>query len=743
MNIVADINDVFNRVLHNLCGSFDNWSYNGSFWTYNAMAIGLHLLLVTVLLLLTCMLLIWVDKYVRFVDRMSRHLPAMAVVVWLIGIVVYVVGFYGGTLTGLAVVPRAVISSFKMFVVSHDLARVYPVLQRDALYMSVFSLVHFVAAFITFLFIFKMMGYKIRNSWRIRKKLWSGAKIDSLHLFWGVNDASCRMAKEVRQKLSDAVIVFIDIDNEDDEVAQKNSFGNVMNMITLNSRMVERLEEVKGVYVGHCYNGPAVLNDAVMNDSQRNNGKVSVVFNTLNINCIGRMVLKSTCRNFYFLSEDEKQNIAGALVLQQDKALCDGKTTKIYVHARRIALNEVIDHYSQYQGGDEELQLNLKDSSFLAIEALKQNENALPVNCVKVDKKSGVVTTPFTAMVVGFGATGLEAFKFLYEFATFIGPDMKKSPFKCYAIDERMKELAGLVRAKMPAIGEDELTLIDASVDSTVFWDTIKKIVNELNYVVIALNNDNIGLSLAINMFKYALHHRNDNSTKLKIMVRIYDAENMKRMEKVKKQLNNLSTTRNIEMDIFGEENDIYSYPIIIEDKVLKDAMEFHRVYVNEEKSTWNSSFGEAAIDVLMKNKGISRYYAIYDINRQIIQSKSNSLHCRTKMLLMGFDELAMSERLKLYVEYVNKRKSMTTHYECPETDATLLRNIAIVEHERWIAMQKLMGYTYAPKRNYITKQHEYMCEWDGLKEDIQSYDCNVVDTTIKLAYQEALSKSK
>ena len=46
----------------------------------------------------------------------------------------------------------------------------------------------------------------------------------------------------------------------------------------------------------------------------------------------------------------------------------------------------------------------------------------------------------------------------------------------------------------MPAIGEDELSLIQAAVDSEEFWDKVKAIIKELNYVVIALNNDAICL---------------------------------------------------------------------------------------------------------------------------------------------------------------------------------------------------------------------------------------------------------
>ena len=66
-----------------------------------------------------------------------------------------------------------------------------------------------------------------------------------------------------------------------------------------------------------------------------------------------------------------------------------------------------------------------------------------------------------------------------------------------------------------------------------------------------------------------------------------------------------------------------------------------------------------------MTKKKMSRYHAIYDINRRISQNISNSLHSRTKMILMGFGENEQSERLGLFYGYVNSRKDDTTIYEC------------------------------------------------------------------------------
>ena len=119
------------------------------------------------------------------------------------------------------------------------------------------------------------------------------------------------------------------------------------------------------------------------------------------------------------------------------------------------ANNEVVDHYLQYDNHASWMEIKVVDSAILSVEKLKQDTWALPVNSVVFDSNTGIVSSPFAAMVVGFGGTGLEAFKFLYEYSAFVYKDGKKTPFKCYAFDERMDRIEGLIRTKMPAIKEE------------------------------------------------------------------------------------------------------------------------------------------------------------------------------------------------------------------------------------------------------------------------------------------------
>jgi hypothetical protein len=310
-----------------------------------------------------------------------------------------------------------------------------------------------------------------------------------------------------------------------------------------------------------------------------------------------------------------------------------------------------------------------------------------------------------------------------------------------------MDRIAGYVKDKMPAIRyqdeselKTELELINTKVDSELFWEKIHEIISSLNYIVISLNDDLVGLSIAVNLFKYALQHRNAKDTVLKIAIRCYDRNNEIRMREVINNLNSSTEGSNVEVVLFGEEQTIYTYDLIVADMISMEAKEFNRVYENSPLSAdaqWEINFGNKEITKVMANKNVSRFHAIYDLNRRKAQNYSNSLHAKTKIRLMELAEKDFILQLEKYDAYVRDHIDETTKYTCPAQAEQLLLNMAMVEHERWIAAHKLMGYIFAPKTDLVQKHHQCICPFEELTEYTQSFDCKVVNTTIKLEYQK------
>ncbi len=666
----------------------------------------------------------------RAVSRtISKILLPSALIVWLLGVLIYIVGFYNTSVTGVSVVLRSIVASFKMFVIANELARVPAFLQNDKLYMLLFAVTHFAAALISFLYVFRMIGYTVRSSGDVLVQRLFHSKDKTVHVFWGVNEASLLLAEDIYDKCPGETIIFIDIDKDpEDDTKKKLTLSRITNIITISDSDIARLDKINAL-IAHCYDGPASLGGTQYVD----------VFKMLRLKNIGEIVRKSREAAFYLLSDDEAFNISCALVFQKDKALCAMKKVIIRIHARKGANNEVFDHYSQYDRSSQKLKMTIVDSAYLSVIGLKQNEDCHPVNTVRYDTDTGLVDSKFTSMVVGFGATGQEAFRFLYEFATFIGPDLKKVPFKCYAIDEKMDKIEGLFRAKVPEsiISEEELSLIKTSVDSSAFWDVLGNIIDDLNYVVIALNNDEVGLSFAVNLFEFALQHRSGRDKVMKIYLRSYTLSYRERMDEVERLLNEVNTGANVELRIFGGERDIYTCASIRQNKIIEDAKKFHWVYTGRRKSAedqWEEDFGNDKINDMITDRGYSCYHAVYDINRRISQNISNSLHYHTKITLMGLDD---ADKMCRFHEYANSREDNTTEYHnCFENDAAELRNMAILEHERWISAHKLMGFQYAEKNDIVRKCNSCIRPLDELDEVKQSYDYNIVDTTINLAYE-------
>ena len=100
----------------------------------------------------------------------------------------------------------------------------------------------------------------------------------------------------------------------------------------------------------------------------------------------------------------------------------------------------------------------------------------------------------------------------------------------------------------------------------------------------------------------------------------------------------------------------------------------------------------------------------------------------------MGLDGENALPKLKHLEDCVNSRADLKVLYPCAKGETILLHNLARVEHERWIASHKLMGYTYHSDNDCVQKHSKYICPWEELDECTKSYDCNVVDTTIRLA---------
>lgn len=719
----------------------------------------------------------------RSLSWVTKHLFPIAFVVWLIGVWVYMVGLYDTRLNVWGVAPRAMIASFRMFLASNELARINKDLHINAVYMAWFSCIHFTATVISFLFLIKLTGFRF---WAVLNLWWkSWLRHAEVYVFWGINDPSILLAKSIREhesthKKRKSLIVFVNTNDIHDK-AQGGSIGmnNILDLISLRNKDIDNILEIKNTVVTNCH----------LELSSAKELKGGKFFKALNMRSLNRIIKRSQTIRFFLLSDDEEKNILSAVKLRNALAeMTEKKEITLYAHARQGRKNEIYNYYSLFDAGCQKeqaeatncnIKIKLIDSSNLAVTYLKQHFEHHPIHLVEIDPATATVTSSFNALIIGFGEVGRDAFRFLYEFGAFVGPDGKRSPFHCHAIDANMDQIEGAYHAATTDIVGKSLTLVHTAIGSESYYQTLNEIIGTLNYIVITINDDDLALATAVRLYRQAMQQRGNALNHFRIYVHCRETSHLKRMKEVVKKLNMCNKASGGKIIIFGDKQELYTYDMIIDNKIEQEAKLYHKQYkltepiflskkeqqagtTEEQKrkdirdtnvdTLWNESF-EA--DCIQKNGGAT-LALIQEMIRQREQNMANTLHKETKAILLG-TQTGDCEALQQWVEIIKTREIGKTTYKLPvdenqplseEEKATKeakekrinlrLTNVARCEHIRWEASHQLMGYSHDTQKDPIRKTHPDMRPMEKLSTLTQSYDYNVVDTSLRLLYEEA-----
>lgn len=211
-----------------------------------------------------------------------------------------------------------------------------------------------------------------------------------------------------------------------------------------------------------------------------------------------------------------------------------------------------------------------------------------------------------------------------------------------------------------------------------------------------------------------------DHTNRLTVFVRSYDMDNYYRIRKVAEDVNNLYTNENISIEVFGHVDQIFTYDLIVNNRIIREAKRYNYMYEGA-----NGTIEEAWKTVLGLKDNPKDYTItdIEEIGRKKDQSVCNSLHKASKNFI-----------LHKYDEFDNPSDLLRTR-------------LAQLEHERWIAYSKLNGWQILPheQRKGKTKDvkhklHTDICHWNDIRawskdeqEDTRSYDYRVVDVSVML----------
>lgn len=520
------------------------------------------------------------------------------------------------------------------------------------------------------------------------------------HIFIGINNASLYLAKDIMSNMKDTKehkeqIIFIDLLDQQDNPQGMSVWDIVGAFFKDNQEHNE-------------------LNEYVVLKADKGIDKIA-------------KWLKRENNDVYILSESQEQNITTLESLWEHKEF----KCKIYCHAKKEGM---INRYDSI--ADVEDRIRFVDSSFLSVVSLKKSldNTMLPVKYVDIaqdpntERRLGYVTSEFHCAVIGFGETGKEALKFLYEFGAFPNVNNGKAPFRCHIFDNNLTKELGefgidLTTLRSPEALEPEFELHTCAIDTIEFRTEMSKIIGKLNYIIVCLGNDNLNLETALNIVECAATENRDTSKKFCIAIK-----QTKTSKLSQDTLDNANKAYNSCIHPFGLTKDIWKMRLIKNEELDEDARRFYESYsklsdVFNLSMKWdrNPTWSER------EERGIrsENYKERCKAKRQKVQDYSNSLHKMTKRLLCEpYNELA--EQILI----TNKDAK-----HCKEENIiikNILEHLAVCEHLRWEASHLMMGYNPTTgNTDDLKKLHCYIKPYNKLSEAIKHYDWLVVKNSL------------
>lgn len=708
-----------------------------------------------------------------------NHLMAYAIIVFGVGVLLYMYGFnYEGTSGNyIPLFLRSVTASMEMFVSESELIEVQEKCKEDVIYMLLFAITHFLAICVSAAFIIHLLGIRLKSYVYMR---WPWSRKKELFVFFDLSQESLSLAKDIyrARKVKDYQIVFVKTPMEESHL-ERFSFSHILNFADNRNETIEQLTEI-GAYLTYSRKSVSI-------EMAENEWNETVGLNTLRHyiqRCANTEKYKT---HFFCLSPNEDNNINTAVALS--KRYSEDKKYSVYCRANHDSITESFSN------------LNLKfiDSASLAVMELKKKVEYQPVSFVKPDTKTGVATKPFRSMIIGFGETGFEVFRFLYEFSSFVGKDSKANPFQCDIIDPKAKQLENSLYLHCPGLeekankdGVHTVLFHEGTIENN--RNEIKELISRVDYIVVCTDNEKENLSIGITLLNLAYKYR-QNSDKLVIFIGFNDNREHKKAQEIAKFYNGCGKKDKkgnlYEFSIvpFGSKKQLFTYKNIIDEDVFNKAKEFYFEYQKTSNllGTDKEYDCEASMDeewnIRRKGKKLNCDKGLWNKNeltQKEAQDMANAWHIQTKLHLAGvcsyckdtdYKCIAKERRERLFgcINFVMQKllirmkearerdeKFKKSHefilaqiaeYERENNVPTgeyciLFENLVKCEHMRWDASNRLLGYrtfenSTSNDKHYLQKTHACMVSYEDLLAN------EVLRDTIKYDYNTILVSMK
>ena len=419
----------------------------------------------------------------------------------------------------------------------------------------------------------------------------------------------------------------------------------------------------------------------------------------------------SSANCFYLLSDNTQENLSAVRRLLPINA-------QLFYHAKKEGTALKVDLASDSN-------IHIVDSSFLATNALNADDSLYPVRFVSIGRDkdgepAGYVSSPFQAMVCGFGESGQGALAFLYEFGAFVGKDGQPSPFHCEVVDADMDRISVSYKASHPALDAGRVCFIQSETDSEAFRSLVAQRIESLNYVFISLGDDGTNVNLAVDILESAFKSR----ASLDGLIIVVKMEEPETYRDIISFYNGSYGGKEIIRTI-GDIERTWTWDNISNEAYLRYARCF--------QASYSASAGDG-ISWDMREEQVRRKPGTelarrMELRRKTGQDFANYFHVRVKAALcpprLWEGDCAARD---IPVRYEGE------HYTgSDEKAAKVLENLARLEHLRWTASHEIAGYQYGPQKREELMTHPDMRPYDALDGTTKHYDWIVVRTTLDI----------
>lgn len=310
----------------------------------------------------------------------------------------------------------------------------------------------------------------------------------------------------------------------------------------------------------------------------------------------------------------------------------------------------------------------------------------------------GYVTEGLKALVIGFGNTGQEAVRFLYEFGSFVGKDFNRAPMSVKVYDPSLEDQLGAFLESAPQMkGDKAFTWRAESAGSVVFWEDFAK--EHFNYIIVAMDDGPKNLQMGVALLQAAARAGQDLSSMLILMRYWQESEKTREIIRSYNEAFGVSV-----LHCFGNTKDIWTADVISGRRLKNVALLF---------------------DENRQAMGISE---TWDQRKERL-SQPGKDHLRNQLQLRREQAMDVERAVYLPTFYAFVPKGLP--------DSGQMQYLAALEHLHWMNALAVMGYSDGPLDD-LTKHHPDMQPYPTIQsDDYRNMGLLAVKSMLKLKNRE------